>query len=114
MKKSSTPVRDDGTIGVRGIRFKADFIRAAMLETGGVLVVDKDIMEALDRGMAAHFADKGPDAELPASLVIEAIPAIRFVPRRIRLHGSPGVFWNQAGERTNAVLYFAVKRIFHA
>ena len=99
------PVHPDGTVKVRGIPFSVQCIRAAMAETGGVVVSDPDLIAELDRVMKERGGDKTPDM-----LVVEAIPATWFVPKRITLHK----FFGDPGKETEVFLYFAVQRQFHA
>lgn len=94
-----------GTVSVRGIHFPVECIRAAMLETGGIVVSDPNINQELDRAMAARKGDVIPDM-----LYVEAIPAMYFVPKRVNIHNFVGA----PGRKSNIFLYFAVKRQFHA
>jgi hypothetical protein len=97
------------TIKVRGVRFPIDCIRAAMLETGGKVVSDPNINNALDIAAIEHRAKTGKE---PEQLIIEAIPATVFIPKKITLHR----FRGDPGEKTRACLYFAVEKrfTFHA
>jgi hypothetical protein len=76
-----------------------------MLETGGIVVSDPDLITELDRAMASRSSEKIPDV-----LVVEAIPATWFIPMRIMLHR----FVGDPGRGSDSFLYFAVKRTFHA
>jgi hypothetical protein len=104
------PVKD-GRITIRGISFSVDEIRAMMLETGGVVVNDENLNLELDMAMYAYRMKK-PNGS--ASLVVDAIPGVRFVPKRIRLHhGIPGLpGFNLEGVDSNKYLFFAVRKVF--
>lgn len=95
------------TIKLRGIAFPVDCIRAAMLETGGIVVSDDEINKVLDRALYATTAD----GKRPEMLTIEAIPAVVFIPKKIKVyHGLS----DTTGTDTDMYLYFAVQKRFHA
>lgn len=106
--KGSAPINPDGTVILRGIKFPAGIIKEGMLETGGIVVSDDDINRALDKAMKYHMATYG---KRPEHLIIEAIPATIFMPRRIEVRRSR---FQTFGTLTDMYLYFAKPRIFHA
>jgi hypothetical protein len=106
--KGSTPIRPDGTVILRGIKFPAEVIGQAMRETGGTVVSDDSINEALDGAMKYHMATY---EKKPEHLIIEAIPATVFIPRRISVRRSR---FQVSETLTDLYLYFAKPRMFHA
>lgn len=106
--KSSAPILPDGMIVLRGLKFPANMIKTVMRETGGTVVSDDRINEALDRAMNYHLAMKGG---IPQHLIVEAIPATTFIPKRISVRRSR---FEASGKLTKMFLYFAKPRIFHA
>lgn len=104
----SATVNPDNTVILRGLKFPVGIIKEGMLETGGTVVSDDGINEALDKAMKYHEAMKGG---IPEHLIIEAIPATVFIPRRINVRRS---IFEPVGQLTNLYLYFAKPRIFHA
>ncbi len=103
----SVQVTKAGTVKLRGIHLPVEQVRAAMLETGGVPVSDRELNSILDNALTSHFASSD---EKPNSLTIEAIPDRWFIPIKIKLH--------LPGDNTSpdCWLYFAVqkKTIFNA
>ena len=106
--KGSAPIRPDNTVILRGIKFPVGIIKEGMLETGGTVVSDDNINRALDKAMGYHMATY---EKRPGHLIIEAIPATVFIPKRIEVRRS---MFQTFGTLTDMYLYFAKPRIFHA
>jgi len=97
----------DKTVQVRGIAFPVDCIHAAMIETGGTVVANKDLNARLDRAMYEYIENKG---KVPDLFIVESEPGIEFIPRRINLHAS----MSNTDMETSIYLYFAKSRLYHA
>lgn len=96
------------TVRVRGIAFPVDEIRAAMLETGGVVVSDRELNMRLDKAIHEHLArGKGE----PDMLFAEVEPGYYFVPKKIRIHRGR---FDVRGTESQFYLYFAVPRKYNA
>lgn len=104
----NVPVTKGGTVQLRGIHFPVENIRAAMMETGGVPVSDRQLNNVLDMVMQSQTVDGG---DTPKALSVEAIPDQWFIPVKITLH-LPGIDSVPA----DCWIYFAVpkKTIFNA
>jgi hypothetical protein len=95
------------TIKLRGIAFPVDCIRQAMLETGGSVVSDEEINRALDIAMYEVITS----GKKPEALYIESIPAVAFIPKRVKVHLG---LTDSSGQDSGMHLYFAVPKRFHA
>ena len=100
------PISQQGTVRLRGIAFPIDCIRAAMLETGGIVVSDENINRELDRAVTMHRMRTGKEPEM---FLVEAIPATWFIPKKITVHRATH---DIVGTKTDACLYFAVSKKF--
>lgn len=97
----------DRTVQIRGISFPVDGIHAAMLETGGQVVADRNLNVRLDRAMHEHIMVKG---STPDYLVVESEPGIVFIPKKVKLHAR----MKDMETDTGIYLYFAARKQFHA
>ena len=96
----------DGMVHIGRFSFPIDIIRDAMLETGGILVVQNELIAALDRARIAA-RETGKEAKL---LTLSHLPMVYFVPKRIVRNVAPPGQLEYKHIQTESYLYFAVKR----
>lgn len=99
----------DQTVQIRGIKFPVDQIRAAMIETGGIVVANKELNDALDRALYNHVRVKD---KAPTMLIIESEPGMVFIPKKVTVFHRP--FQPAQDGIDGLYLYFAARKKYHA
>lgn len=104
-------IEPSGLVNILGVAFRADEIKAAMAETGGVVVAQQALVSELERVRRESELNTGQRCSL---ITIESIPGIFFVPRHFKVHtGIPGTpTFDIKGRPSRICLYFAVRRAY--
>jgi hypothetical protein len=104
-------VSDGGFVNVLGVAFPVEQIREAMLETGGVVVAQAELVAELEKIRRGSEAQTGKPC---TSIAIEAIPGTVFYPKHFKVHaGIPGTpTFDTGGRESRTCLYFAARKLY--
>lgn len=97
-------------VNILGVAFPLQQIQEAMLETGGTVVAQLDLVNALERERK-RIESSGKRCD---TLALSKIPGVYFVPKKFTVHsGVPGTpIFDVGGRESRRCLWFAVNRGF--